>query len=259
MLWWDIPKVLPSNIHILFRLSWKVTFSYCHSGVDPSHWDGSFAGFSWPPSEIWAHIHALGAFPKDHLHNLGKACNCQQHSTLRRNRDIHLLTRISSARLLIYKKNYVLDGVAVKHLLDEHSLVPTSMSCLLNFICKDDLIDFSECISGGAWASQLWPVPNACCWPSAWVWAWSMEITFCPSHMNSQCMWPTSCTRVGLSVSPYGEPSSEQCSWFPNTTSASGIVPPLVKIQLGSSPPTPQRWKGWLWGTSKIFYKSGYS
>jgi hypothetical protein len=70
--------------------------------------------------------------PKERLHNLGKARDRQQRSTLCRNRDSRLLSRISAARVLIYEKNYVLDGVAVKCLLDEHSLVPISVSHLLN-------------------------------------------------------------------------------------------------------------------------------
>lgn len=69
--------------------------------------------------------------PLKRFGNMGMAQDRQQRSRLLREDDIHRKTAITSARRLIYEKNYAVDSKTLAGLLQPQSLVPTVVCPLL--------------------------------------------------------------------------------------------------------------------------------
>jgi hypothetical protein len=62
--------------------------------------------------------------PLSHVHNLGTATDMQNRVTLARIDDHSRQSSVSTARKLIYEKNYQVNSKAVEKSLKETSLVP---------------------------------------------------------------------------------------------------------------------------------------
>ena len=65
--------------------------------------------------------------PKSHTHLLTTESDLLQCKVLSRSDTAHCHEKITSARKLIYKKHYAVDGMQVEELLKDESLVPTTV------------------------------------------------------------------------------------------------------------------------------------
>jgi hypothetical protein len=70
-----------------------------------------------------------------HVHNMGTARDMKQRETHVRVDDENRRRKVDTAREIIYKKNYAVDSGPVEALLQEQSLVPTSVSAKV-FGCR---------------------------------------------------------------------------------------------------------------------------
>ena len=67
--------------------------------------------------------------PMERLQNMGMGLDMVQRESLSRVDDIKRRVKVTSARNIIYEKNYAVDGDAVETILKEQTLVPTLVSC----------------------------------------------------------------------------------------------------------------------------------
>jgi len=72
--------------------------------------------------------------PLSRAQNLGMVRDMKQRKTLARVDDEARRWKVDTAREIIYKKNYAVDSAAVKALLMDQSLAPTSVSEKTSFI-----------------------------------------------------------------------------------------------------------------------------
>jgi hypothetical protein len=77
--------------------------------------------------------------------------------------DIGRRSKVSTARKLIYEKDYAVDSAAVERLLKPQSLVPTSVSirsCHYDLSVRQSAV---ECLLRQAVSLRLQLIPNVCC------------------------------------------------------------------------------------------------
>jgi hypothetical protein len=71
--------------------------------------------------------------PKNRFQNLGMARDRQQRLTLARTDDHDRRSKVAEARRLIYEKNYAVNSRTLDKILQDQSLVPTSVNlCILS-------------------------------------------------------------------------------------------------------------------------------
>ena len=78
--------------------------------------------------------------------NMGMSRDLAQRVSLARVDDVDRRYRVQAARRAIYESNHPVNGAAIKRLLDQDSLVPSTVSCLfLKCDCRCHLT-LLECI-----------------------------------------------------------------------------------------------------------------
>ena len=68
--------------------------------------------------------------PLSQVHNLGMPRDREQRVTMARVDNAHRQFKVSTARKLIYEKQYLVDSAAVEGLLKPESLVPTAVGAM---------------------------------------------------------------------------------------------------------------------------------